>query len=162
MANEGEHATNGGKKGIIVWILLAVGAVGAGAAAPWILGSHRSETQTQKKAEAAPTKQTAIPFDDVVVNLGEDRFHRYLRVKLMVAVEEPDAREVTELLAQHKAFLKSWLIGYLSDQTSAEVGRKVGVNRLRREIRDEFNARLYPNGEEKVVEILFDMFVVQQ
>ena len=35
------------------------------------------------------------------------------------------------------------------------------MNRIRREIRDQFNAMLYPNGEEKIIEILFDEFVVQ-
>ena len=38
---------------------------------------------------------------------------------------------------------------------------RAGVNRLRREIREQFNAMLYPNGEEPIVEILFDEFVVQ-
>ena len=68
---------------------------------------------------------------------------------------------MTEILTKQKAFLKTWLIGYLSDQTSQEVRLKSNVNRIRREIRDQFNAMLYPNGEEKVVDILFDMFVVQ-
>ena len=114
-----------------------------------------------QKTETPKNKQEAIPFGDVVVNLGEDRLNRFLRVKIMIAVNETDVKEVTELLTKQKAFLKSWLIGYLSDQPTQEVGRKVGVNRLRREIREQFNAMLYPNGEEPIVDILFDEFVVQ-
>src|SRR5205807_3585286 len=101
------------------------------------------------------------PFGDVVVNLGEDRLNRYLRVKIMVAVEEVDTKEITELVTTQKAFLKSWLIGYLSDQSTQEITRKVGVNRIRREIRNQFNAMLFPDGEEKIIDILFDEFVLQ-
>jgi len=161
MANETAAPPKSGKKGLIIWILLALFAVGAGAATPWIIGAQRQESATPKKAEHPKNTPIAIPFDDVTVNLGEDKLNRYLRVKVMVAVDEPDTREVTELLVKQKPFLKSWMIGYLSDQTSQEVRLKSNVNRIRREIRDQFNAMLYPNGEEKVVDILFDMFVVQ-
>ena len=79
----------------------------------------------------------------------------------MLAIEEVEAKEITELLEKQKAFLKSWVIGYLSDQSPREVTRNIGVNRIRREIRDQFNAMLFPDGEEKILDILFDEFVVQ-
>ena len=161
MANETAAPPKSGKKGLILWILLTVLAIGAGAAAPWIIGAQRHDAHPAKKPDGPRSLPIAIPFDDVTVNLGEDKLTRYLRVKLMIAVEEPDTREVTELLTKQKPFLKTWLIGYLSDQTSQEVRLKSNVNRIRREIRDQFNAMLYPNGEEKIVDILFDMFVVQ-
>jgi flagellar protein FliL len=150
-----------GKKGLIVGLLLAVVAVGGGASLPWIMGGHPHSSADKKKAEAAKSKQAAVPFGDVVVNLGEDRLNRFLRVKIMCAIDEADTKEITELLTTQKAFLKSWLIGYLSDQSTQEVTRKVGVNRIRREIRDQFNAMLFPDGEEKIIDILFDEFVVQ-
>jgi flagellar basal body-associated protein FliL len=82
-------------------------------------------------------------------------------VKVLLVVEEGDVKEVTDLLQKQKAFLKSWLIGYLSDQSLQDVGRNVGLNRIRREIRDEFNRMLYPDNTEKIYDILFDEFVVQ-
>jgi flagellar protein FliL len=78
-----------------------------------------------------------------------------------VAVEESEAKEITEHMEKQKAFLKNRLISYLSDQSMHEVTRQIGVNRIRREIRDEFNAILYPEGEEKILDVLFDEFVVQ-
>ena len=161
MANEVATPPKSGAKGWIIWIVLALVAVGGGASLPWAIGRHPSAATTQKKVESPKSKQEAILFGDVVVNLGEDRLNRFLRVKIMVAVGEADVKEVTELLSKQKAFLKSWLIGYLSDQSTQEVSRKVGVNRLRREIREQFNAMLFPNGEEPIVDILFDEFVVQ-
>jgi flagellar protein FliL len=162
MANEVAAPPKRGGRGWIVWVLLALVAVGGGASLPWALGRHPGESATpKKKAEAPKTKQEVIPFENVVVNLGEDRLNRYLRVKIMVAVAEADVKDVTEQLTKRKAFLKNWLIVYLSDQSTFDVSRKVGLNRLRREIREQFNTELYPNGEELITDILFDEFHVQ-
>ncbi|HWY85469.1 MAG TPA: flagellar basal body-associated FliL family protein [Gemmataceae bacterium] len=162
MANEVAAPPKSGKRGMILWLLLAVAAVGGGASLPWIMGGHRHDVHAdKKKAETPKSKLAVVPFGDVVVNLGEDRLTRFLRVKIVVAVEEADVKEVTELLATQKAFLKSWLIGYLSDQSTQEITRKVGVNRIRREIRNQFNAMLFADGEEKVNDILFDEFMIQ-
>jgi flagellar basal body-associated protein FliL len=49
----------------------------------------------------------------------------------------------------------------LSDQSLQEVSGKAGVNRVRREIREQFNAMLWPDGSEYIQDILFDEFVVQ-
>jgi len=163
MANETAGPPKAGNKSMLIWVLLAVVAIAAGAALPWVFGSQIKDALSQpKKAETPKNRHAAIPFDDVVVNLGEEKLNRYLRVKLMIAVEESEAHEVTELVTKQKAFLKSWLICHLSDQSSQEVTRRASVNRLRREICDHFNEMLYPHGEGKIVDILFDMFVVQQ
>lgn len=148
----------------IVWIVIALIAIGIGGALPWVIGGSLGgdHAAKKKKVEAPKNQLTAIPFDDVVVNLGDEKLSRYLRVKLMIAVDEADAREVTETITKQKAFLKSWLICHLSDQSSQEVSRRINVNRIRREVCDQFNVMLYPNGEGKIVDILFDMFVVQQ
>lgn len=163
MSTEPAVPAKGGKKSILVWIVLALIAISAGGALPWVFGSQiQGLFARPAKAETPKTKQVALPFDDVVVNLGEEKMNRFLRVKLMIAVDETDANQVTELLTKQKAFLKSWLICYLSDQSSQEVTRRAGVNRIRREICDQFNVMLYPSSEGKVLDILFDMFVVQQ
>ena len=164
MADENPGPSKGANKFLFILIPLALVAIGAGAALPWLFGKQATELIASDNTgkSTAFKKQAAIPFDDVVVNLGDGKFNQFLRVKLMLAVEEKQAREVTDLVAQQKPFLKSWLICYLSDQTVQDVSRRSGVNRLRREICDQFNVMLYPGGEEKVLDVLFDMFVVQQ
>jgi flagellar protein FliL len=157
-------AVKSSRRGWIVWIVIALIAISIGAALPWVLGGTLGGDPAAKKKKVESTKNqlAAIPFDDVVVNLGDEKFNRYLRVKLMIAVDEADSREVTETITKQKAFLKSWLICHLSDQSSQEVSRRLNVNRIRREVCDQFNVMLYPNGEGKIVDILFDMFVIQQ
>jgi flagellar basal body-associated protein FliL len=158
MANEAATPVKRGAGARLAWVALAVVAAGSGVALPWVLPLHG---HAPAKKEHVGAKPVVVPFGDVVVNLGEERLTRYLRVKLLLVVEDAEEKEITELLVKQKAFMKSWLIGYLSDQSLAEVSRAAGVNRIRREVRDQFNAMLFPDGAEKIYEILFDEFVVQ-
>jgi len=159
MATEVAAPAKGSKAGLLVWGLVAVLSAGAGGALPWLLAHH--EPADKKSAERETLRPTIVAFDTVIVNLGEERLTRYLRVKPLLVVDEAEVKEATELLTRQKPFLKSWLIGYLSDQSLLEVSRNVGSNRIRREIRDQFNAILYPDGSERIHDILFDEFVVQ-
>ena len=69
MADETTTApAKSGKKGMIVWALLAVFALAGGASVPWILGSSSRENHPSKKIEPVKSKPTAIAFDNVVVN----------------------------------------------------------------------------------------------
>ena len=52
-------------------------------------------------------------------------------------------------------------MGRISDQVAHEVSGKAAQNRLRREIRDEFNAKLFPDGSDQINDVLFEEFVVQ-
>jgi flagellar FliL protein len=150
------------KSGMKGWLLLgvvAVAAAGGGSALPWmLLREHHAEAPSHEK-EARKT--ALIPFGDAVVNLGEERLTRYLRIKLILVVDQANEKTVNGLLQDEKAFLKNWLISYLSDQNIQEVSRAAGVNRIRREVRDQFNAMLFPDGAEKINDVLFDEFVVQ-
>ncbi len=145
-------------KGLMVMLLVAAVAAGAGFMAPRLL-THEAPKKTAPEAES--NKPAVILFGDVVVNLGgDDRLSRLMRVKIMLAVDGPHEKSVTEHMNKQRAFLKNWLIGYLSDLSLQDVSRTVGVNRLRREIRDQFNAILWPDGRELVLEVRFDEFVV--
>ena len=167
MSNEPAAPPKSGKKWLLILVLLAVFAVGGGASVPWILGAaggggHAEPAKEKKKAEPPVIKQVAIPFDTVVVNLEGSR-GRYLRVKMLVASDVADEREVTDLLAKQKPFLKTWLLGYLADHTAQEIsgGGKVVLNRIRHDIANYFNATLYPGGDEKIRDVLFDEYLVQ-
>lgn len=147
------------KGGWLLLVVVALVASAAGFALPYLIAPPASVAQPTVEKETS--KPAIVPFGDIVVNLGEERLTRYLRAKIILVVPGDQEKAVTEHLNKQKAFLKSWLISYLSDLTLQEVSRAVGVNRLRREIRDQFNAMLWPDGQELVQDILFDEFVVQ-
>jgi len=166
-------------KGGLAFVALALIALAGGAVTPWLLPSHGSgheedakgdahgghgaaaKKKKLKPGESAEPKYAVLPFGEVIANLGEERLNRFLRAKILVVVDEDQSKEVTELLAKQKPFLKSWLGAYLSDQTVSDVGRAAGQNRLRREIRDHFNQKLFSDGSEKVLDVLMDEFMVQ-
>jgi flagellar basal body-associated protein FliL len=144
-------------------LLLVCGllAGGAGAALPWLL-PHKKTGAVAAEGPPKPTgKQAYSPFGEVVVNLNEERLTRYLRVKLLLVVDTVHEKEVAELVEKRRPKLKNWLIGYLSDRSLQDVSGATGVNRLRREIWREFNAELFPDGSEKIMDIFFEEFVVQ-
>lgn len=146
------------KGGLMLLVIVAVVAAGAGFMAPRFLTSP-STTKPQQEEKAV--KPAIITFGEAVVSLGEERLTRYLKVKIILVVEGKAEKEIDAHLNKNKVYLKSWLIGYLSDLTINDVSRAAGVNRLRREIRDQFNALLWPDGQELILEVLFDEFVVQ-
>jgi len=148
----------GGMIGWLALVLAALIAIAAGFSVPLYL----FPAPQKKTVQVVEVKRPAlIPFGEVVVNLGEERLTRYLRVKLLIVVDEANQKSVKELVDKQKPFLKSWLISYLSDQSLQEVSGAAGVNRIRREVRDRFNAQLSPDGAEFIEDILFDEFVVQ-
>ena len=151
---------NGKLTGLLIFGVIALLAGGSGFVVPFLVvqggfisGGHGVEAKTGKPA--------FVPVGDVIVNLSEERLTRYLRVKLILVVDSSQEKEIGELFLKNKAILKNWLISHLSDKSLAEVSGATGVNRLRREIQDQFNAFLFPDGSEKILDVLFEEFVVQ-
>jgi flagellar FliL protein len=151
----------GKKRGKLPLIIVAVVCVAAGAALPMFvpipgMGAKPAEAKPKK-----PANYATVPVGDLVVNLAEDRMNRYLRMKLSVKVEAEEEKKVTDLVTKHKAAMKSKLISYLAGKTLKDVSGSVGVNKLQREILEKFDDILYPDGESKVKEVLFEEYVVQ-
>ncbi len=143
----------------LIFIVVGLVCVAGGAAVPLLLnGAAFGKGKSEKKVE----KKTAIvPFGEVVVNLTEDRMNRYLRLKLAVLADADAEKEVTDKLTKQKAAVKSRLIGYLAGKTLKDVSGTVGVNRLQRETLEKIDDVIYPDGDSKVRDVLFEEYVVQ-
>lgn len=147
---------------LLVLAVVASVAVAGGLVVPKLIMGGSSHSADHEKARASKeSRPTLVVFGDAVVNLAEARLNRYLRVKLILVVDESQEKQVQAVLQKNKAFLKSWLLGHLADRSLEEVTGKAAQNRLRREIRDEFNSRLFPDGQELIEDVLFEEFVVQ-
>jgi len=164
----GAKSGGGGKVG---WIITAVVAGGLGAGVPYVLpenlkpgSSHAAETEALVDAPPSPaevSKPAYIDFDEVVVNLDEGRLNRYLKVAISLQVNEKERESITANVTANKAVLQNWLLSYLSDQDMEDIRGAIGQNRLRREIRDQFNTILFPDGYDRIEQVLFQQFVVQ-
>jgi flagellar FliL protein len=151
------------KRGKLPLVLVAVLGIGGGAALPVVVDVP---ALLGRKAEAKPKPKNdlntvAVPFGDVVVNLAEDRMSRYLRVKIALKVDAEDEKAATALVTKHKAAMKSKLISHLAGKSLKDVSGSVGVNRLQREILEKFEDILYPDGDSKLRDVLFEEYVVQ-
>lgn len=152
-----------GSKG--VWIVVCLIAIAGGYLYPTL---SASSTQAKPEHEEKPKKSVAhsqhratVPFGDVIVNLAEDRMTRYIRVKIVLEVDEKSEPVAAEHIAKNKAAMKSWLISHLSSKRLTEVAGSVGVNRLQREILERFDEMLYPEQEDRLLGVLFEEFMVQ-
>jgi flagellar basal body-associated protein FliL len=157
-----EPAKKSGKKTWIVGGIVALLAIGGGAVVPMF--THFGAHAKGPEPEAAPveTKQQAlIPFDSVVVNVADGRYTRYLRVRIALVVDARDEKLVKELVEKEKPFLQTWALGYLQDKTMEQLHGSAGMNRVRREVRDEFNRRLFTEGPEKIRDVLLPEYNFQ-
>lgn len=112
----------------------------------------------EKKVAEGPS---FLPFGRIVVNLNDPTLTRYLALEVTIQAEGDDEEDVKSALESRKPILQTWLTSHLADKTLEEVRGKVGVNRLRREIQDNFNALLFTDGRERIQDILFEEFHVQ-
>lgn len=151
------------------WLLLGTVSGGLGFAAPYLLPrgwQPGAQAATPAEEQAVPLKGAQehpgfIPFGEVVVNLDEGRLNRYLRVNLTLQVDEAQRLSVTERLESRRSVLKNWLLSYLSDKDMEDIRGAAGQNRLRREIQNHFNSVLFPEGYDRIHEVLFEEFNIQ-
>lgn len=161
-AAEAAKPAKGRLLGMLVLGAVALAAAAAGFAVPvFLLGGAPKQEAHDPKPVTHDTRIAVIPFDSVAVNLSSDRLTRYLRVKLALVVDEAHEHDVSEKIKRKQAFLKSWLISHLADQTIPDVTGAAGVNRIRREVQDQFNAMLFPDGPEMIRDVLFEEFLIQ-
>lgn len=168
-APEGGEESAPKKGGKLAWIGIGLVAGGLGFATPYLLPeSVRPGTKTQEPApdsavplRAAQMRPAYIDFGEVVVNLDEGRLNRYLRVSMTLQVDELQVLDITQKVEASRAVLKSWLLSYLSDKDMEEIRGAAGQNRLRREIQDHFNTVLFPDGYDRIHEVLFQEFNIQ-
>jgi len=147
--------------GLIMWVGVAVVAIGGGFATPFVLQKMESG-ESDEVTKVDPNGPTAlVDFGEVTVTLNEPRMDRYLRVAISLLIEKEIEAEFALALEEKTAILKSWLLGNLSQKTMADVRGAVGQNRLRREIRTHFNSVLYPDSPPLIREVLFLEFNVQ-
>ena len=124
---------------------------------PGMSASSRAETpEVVEDIEPA-----FIPFGEVVVNLGDARMSRYLRLNITLQINSTDEESASKAVELHRAILRNWVIGHLSDLQMEDVRGTVGQNRIRREILNFFNEQLSEDGKDTVQDILFEEFTVQ-
>lgn len=115
--------------------------------------------ETSEKNEVVPP--SFVEFGEVVANINEGRMSRYLRVNVTLQVKGEDQEKATAALESHKAILRNWLLGYMSDLQLDDISGLTGQNRIRRDAQNHFNDVLSPDGTDLIQDILFQEFTIQ-
>ena len=161
------------KKGGSPLPFIIVGILGTtlGLAVPFLIPSSAGETDKEKepdivekdKYKGDDVKKVYIPFDEkpTVQNLKDNKLTRFLSVNMSLVVAEDSQAEIEKDLESKKVAMKNWLISQIADKELADVSGAEGQNRLRREIRDQFNSIMFPDGRDRIFDIYFTEFAVQ-
>ena len=132
-------------------------------------GSGSGTDAKKVKTFTMPKQEDTIflPFGEpgkdqsVVVNLDEGRMSRYLRIAISLQIPKSQEESFKKLIEAKKIVLRNWLLSKISDLDLDDIRGAAGQNRLRREIRDQFNAVLCPDGYDQIYDVLFEEFNVQ-
>ncbi|MFK7819153.1 MAG: flagellar basal body-associated protein FliL [Planctomycetaceae bacterium] len=154
-----------GKLGLIMVPLLVLISAGAGFAVPMMMGgSSEPEPEKDPLAIEIPDpigKAAFVDFGEVVGNLNDGRMNRFLRLHISLQIDEAQLLKIEEIHEKQKAVLRNWLLSHISDKSMDDIRGASGQNRLRREIKEQFNAVLFPDGVDRVHDVLFQEFNVQ-
>jgi flagellar FliL protein len=164
---EGKPEKKGGSP--LPFIVVGILGTALGLAVPFLFPSSAGETDKapeiieKEKHVGADVKKVYVEFDEdpTVQNLKGNELTRYLSIKLSLVVAEDSKDAIEKDLDHKKVEMKNWLIGQIADKTLDDVGGREGQNRLRREIRDQFNSIMFPDGQDRIFDIYFDEFAVQ-
>lgn len=174
MADENDSDSKDKKKSggmmskLMVWGVVFIMGTGTGVAVPMVL----MPSDASSAAEPAPDENRMdipepdeelgfVEFDEVVVNLNDDRYSRYLTCTFSLQVAKSQQEAIQKLVDDQNVLLKNWLIAHLRDKKLEDVRGKLGHNLMRREIHDRFNEMLFTDGIERIQDVLFQDFKVQ-
>ena len=157
--------SSGKKGGSMIGLVIIVFAMSAGGALPFLI-----ETVLATKANVADPKRTApetaeeyayLAFGETVVNLGDGARNRYLQIQLSLQVNKLDLDMITKSLESNKVPLQDWMLTYLSEKTLEDVSGAAGLNRIRRDILNQFNTVMFPDRYDRIHDIKFTKVAVQ-
>lgn len=142
-------------------LLIASVALATGIATPWFLNSRMVAETVFGRPVNYDSEYAYLDFGTLVVNLDEPNLTRYLKVHVSLAVTPTQHSVLERQVKARKALLTDWLNGYLSSQTMDSIRGRTGQNRLRREIREQFNRILSSRIDKPIEGVLFLEFNVQ-
>jgi hypothetical protein len=121
------------------------------------------EEQLRTAGIAKIARPGMIEFGVIVAaNMCDPQTTRYIKCKVVISVDPTEEKAIGELARNKSADLRTWLIAHLSEQSIADFSGAKGQQKLREDIRREFNSVLFPGqAQGKIRDILFDEFTIQ-
>lgn len=175
-------AAAGGSMGLVTWIILGsvvVAGTTGGFALSQLVGGQ--EPPAPASPQAVESEKAAQAFDQlmaqqtgaaaawmydamepVLANLDEPGVTRYVRVTISLELSpEMDPIKGKDFLDQRVLVLRDWLTTYFSGLSLEDVRGSRNLNRIKRDVQDQFNELLFPGAKPFVRQVFFKEFAVQ-
>ena len=111
---------------------------------------------------AAGGKELAYhDFEMKPVTINEPRLNRVVKSTFTLAFDAKDKQAVVGEVTKKDPNLRNWLTAYLANCTLDDLRGKKNLNRIRREVHEEFNRRLWPDSTSLIQEVLLKEFIIQ-
>jgi flagellar basal body-associated protein FliL len=148
--------------GIIV-LFAAAGHFASRLGAPAEAGAEEETptSQPSKVPQGDEAEQSHYDLEPIVINLNEPQVTRYLRVIFSLGIADGDYSTATRLIEKRTYEMKNWLIVYLSDLSLEEVRGAKNINRVRREVQDSLNDRLWPGERPLIGNVSLKEWIIQ-
>jgi len=97
-----------------------------------------------------------------VCNLDEPGVTRYVRVTISLEMRpEMDRTKGEPYLEERKLILRDWLTTYFAGLSLEDVRGSRNLEKIKRQIQEQFNEMLFPNSRPYIQRVLFREFAVQ-
>jgi len=177
--NDSQQAKSVAKGGgILKWLIPVVFVAictGAGFSLGRLLGTSGTPGAKTPPAQKEPPPETKTvaaaqdkdklwyyPLEPVVANLNEPGVTRYVRATLTLALSyQADQKKTTEFFEEKKPMLTNLLTIYLASLSIADIRGERNLNRIRMQVLDMLNEKLFPNAKPQIKDVLFKEFAVQ-
>ena len=175
VAGAREPARAGGSRLIVLALVMVVTlVVSAGGAVFWLMKSGRlplqaGASQPVSAAKTDPPRTRMLLLDPLLVNLADAGGAGYLRVAMVLRIEEPvkaakpaeekPAEKGKTALSEDEARIRDAALTVLGQETSDRLLAPEGKGRVKDELRKAFAMQV---PEVKVTEILYTEFLVQR
>jgi len=100
-------------------------------------------------------------LESITINPNEPQVTRYLQVVFSLAINKEDYSDAKTTIETKSNEIKNWLITYLCDLSLDDVRGARNINRVRREVQDLLNNRLWPEGKPLIVNVSLKEWLVQ-
>ena len=179
---EKKASSSAGGSGLFTWLILgavvAAGATGGfalsqllggqdSAAIPKSNGTLDNDAKTFDEVLAQQAANGASPWiydamEPVLANLDEPGVTRYVRVSISMEISpELDPEKGKVFLEQRTMVLRDWLTTYFAGLSLEDVRGSRNLNRIKRDVQDQFNQLLFPDARPFIRQVLFREFAVQ-
>jgi flagellar basal body-associated protein FliL len=181
-AEKKTDAPTGAAFGLFTWLVLGAVVV-AGATGGFALSQLMGGQDAPPSAAANPVEQDPKKaFNDllaqqnaagktpwiydtmepVLANLDEPGVTRYVRITISLEISpEMDPEKGKAFLDQRTMVLRDWLTTYFAGLSLEDVRGSRNLNRIKRNVQDQFNELLFPGTKPFVRQVLFREFAVQ-